>query len=238
MRRIKNLIRSLVGLRNETDFYSQAGEDAIVSNVFNYVVPKTNGFYIDIGAYDPFKHSNTYLLYKAGWRGVNIDPRPGSKKLFDRHRPDDINIQAGVAMHEGTLTYHVVAEDSTMNSLSRENLERIGMFDKVKRTVEVPVRTLNSIFNDHPEIKSVDYLNIDAEGYEKEIISGLDTCAVKPTVVSLEQNGTFTFSDVLRSDTYELMARRGYVPIAKNVILRDVATVFYVHEESLSASSM
>jgi hypothetical protein len=88
MRKIKNLVRRLIGLNNETDYYSQAGEDAILSNIFNYVLPTDRGFYVDVGAYHPFKHSNTYLLYRAGWRGINIDPRPGSKALFDKHRPE------------------------------------------------------------------------------------------------------------------------------------------------------
>jgi len=230
-RNAKNLARKAIGVNNDTDFYAQGGEDAIVSNIFNYVIPTQRGFYVDVGAYHPFKHSNTYLLYKAGWRGMNIDPRPGSKVLFDKHRPGDINLEGGIASLDGSLTYYIVGEDSTMNTFSRENLERLGMLDEVIRTIEVPVYSLGSLILKHPEITKIDYLNIDAEGYESEILAGMDSWRIQPIVISLEQNGAFTLSDVLASETYTFMSARGYTPVAKNIILREVATVFYVRDE-------
>jgi FkbM family methyltransferase len=201
MRKIKNLVRRLIGLNNETDYYSQAGEDAILSNIFNYVLPTDRGFYVDVGAYHPFKHSNTYLLYRAGWRGINIDPRPGSKALFDKHRPGDTNLELGVAAEEGKMTYYMIDEGSTMNSFSKENLEALEMFDKVTEKIEIPVRKLSSILTEYREQAEVDYLNIDAEGYELEILGELTNSAIKPSVVSVEQNGPLTLSDVLASET-------------------------------------
>ena len=231
MRTIKRLARKLIGKKNDTDFYAQGGEDAIVSNIFNYVCPTQKGFYIDVGAYHPFKHSNTYLLHKAGWRGLNIDPRPGSKALFDKYRPRDINVEAGIAATEGSMTYYIVGDDSTMNSFSSENLASLGMLDKVVRTIDVPVHTLSSILSNHPEIEKIDYLNIDAEGFETEVLSGLDSSSIRPSIVSLEQNAVFTLNDVLTSETCKFLSARGYTPIAKNMILREVATVFYARNE-------
>jgi FkbM family methyltransferase len=231
MRKIKNLIRRLIGLKNDTDYYSQAGEDSIISNVFNYVLPTRQGFYVDVGAYHPFTHSNTYLLYRAGWRGVNIDPRPGSKALFDRHRAGDINLEFGVAADEGTLTYYMIDERSTMNSFSKENLERLGMFEAVTQRIEVPVKKLSSILNDYHGGSEVDYLNIDAEGYELEILGELTNSAIRPRVVSVEQNGPLTLADVLSSETCAFFSEIGYVPFAKNVILSTVSTVFYIRND-------
>jgi hypothetical protein len=54
------------------------------------------GFYIDVGAHHPFRYSNTHMLYRRGWRGINIDPIPGAKIAFDRFRPGDINLEMGV----------------------------------------------------------------------------------------------------------------------------------------------
>jgi len=231
MRKLKNIIRRSIGLNNDTDFYAQAGEDAIVSNIFSYVLPTRKGYYVDVGAFHPYQHSNTYLLYRAGWRGINIDPRPGSKALFDKHRPKDINVEGGVASEAGSMTYYVLGEDSTMNSFSKENIERLGMLDQIKQTVTVPVYSLDSILAKHPEIRRIDYLNIDAEGFELEILRSLNLSSTRPRVISLEQNGVFTLADIFESEPYRYLDPHGYTPIAKNIILRDVATIFYFRNE-------
>lgn len=225
---VRKLIRSLIGIKSETDYFSQAGEDAIVSKLFNYVLPVERGTYVDIGAYHPFKHSNTYILYRSGWRGVNVDPNPVCKALFDKHRPDDLNVSAGVGAENSTMTYYILGEDSTMNSFSRENLEKLGLLDSVKRTIEVPVLTLDSIFEKYASTAKVDYLNIDAEGYEMEILSRLGSCPTRPDVISLEQNGVRSLKDVLDSEACRFLASHDYSPVAKNILLSDIATVFYV----------
>lgn len=122
LRKIKTQFRSFLGTKNDTDYYSQGGEDAIISKTFLYVLPVQKGFYLDIGAYHPFKHSNTYLLYKAGWRGMNIDPRPGAKKIFDKHRKGDLNIEAGIAAIDGKMTYYMLGGD-IMNTFSKKTLK-------------------------------------------------------------------------------------------------------------------
>ena len=70
--------------------YSQNGEDLILNR---FLENKKNGFYIDIGAHHPIRFSNTYLFYKKGWRGINIDAMPGSMDLFNKIRSRDINIE-------------------------------------------------------------------------------------------------------------------------------------------------
>lgn len=234
MRKIKNLLRFLIGARNETEYYSQGGEDAIVSKTFSFLLPTVTGFYLDIGAYHPYKHSNTYILYKAGWRGMNVDPRPGTKALFDRYRKGDINIEAGVGASDAKMTYYIIDKDSTMNSFSKDNLQRLGVFDDVKETVEVPIRTLGSLLAEHPSIECIDYMNVDAEGFEIEILSGLDSISSKPKVISVEQNGVLTLSDVSESSTAVFLREKGYVPYAKNLILKDVSTVFYIRNEIMA----
>lgn len=230
-RQAARLARRFLGIRSETDFYSQGGEDAIISNTFLYVVGIDRGFFLDIGAYHPYKHSNTYLLYKSGWRGMNVDPRPGSKALFDRFRRDDINIEAGVADHDGSMTYYVIDNDSTMNTFSRENLERLGMIDKVERTVKVPVYSVSTLLSQYPQVRRIDYLNVDAEGFELEILSGFDKVDLWPTVISIEQNGVFSLDQVMVSVTHDFLKKRGYEVFAKNVLLKDVATIFYIRRE-------
>lgn len=231
---IKKIIRNLLGIKNDTDYYSQAGEDAIVSKTFNYVLPIKNGVYVDIGSYHPFRHSNTYILYKAGWRGINIDPRPGSKALFDKYRSKDINIEAGIASANGEMTYYMLDEKSTMNTFSKENLVELGLFHKVKRTFDIPVYGLSSLLSKYPEIKHIDYLNIDAEGFEMEILKGIDFKVNCPKVISIEQNGFLALKDVYSTSAAIYLEEMGYFPYAKNVLLAKVATVFYIRKEFVS----
>ena len=65
---------------------------------------KMDGFYVDVGAFHPTLFSNTYFFYLNGWRGLNIEARPGSKQLFDKLRPKDINVEIGVSRERGTMT--------------------------------------------------------------------------------------------------------------------------------------
>ena len=220
----------MLGIRNETDFYGQGGEDAIASNTFTNVLPVRNGFYVDIGAYHPFRHSNTHILFKAGWSGMNIDPRPGSKQLFDRHRKGDINIEAGIGGENGRMTYYYIGENSTMNSFSRDNLEKLGLMEEVKKTIEVPVYTMKSLLSHYPSIKKIDYLNIDAEGFEMEVLSGIDFENNGPTVISIEQNNIFSLADVMQTSVAQFLANKGYLPFAKNILLKQVSTVFYMRK--------
>jgi FkbM family methyltransferase len=233
IRALKRKIRFLLGIKNTTNFYSQAGEDAIAINSFYYLVPKKNGFYIDIGAYHPFKHSNTYILYKDGWSGINIDPRPGSKILFDKYRKRDINIEAGISDKNDLMQYYIIEEDSTMNSFSKENLERLNMFKNVKRTLEIPVYTLESILAKYPHVSEIDYLNIDAEGFEMQILLGIDFDRTPISIISIEQNKVLTLIDVLNSEANKFLEIKGYVPYAKNLILDTVSTIFYVKMNAL-----
>jgi FkbM family methyltransferase len=230
LREIKNKLRFLLGIKSETDYYSQGGEDAIVSKTFNYLIPVKQGFYLDIGAFHPYKHSNTYLLYKSGWSGINVDPRPGSKLIFDKYRSRDVNIEAGIGSRDSQMTYYFLGEDSTMNSFSKSNLEKLGVFDQVKKTIDVPVFTVRTLLDRHPELKNLDYLNIDAEGFEMEILSGIDYNLVTPKVISIEQNDILTFSDVLDSEVCKFLSVKGYLPFAKNVLLPHVSTVFYYNQ--------
>ena len=74
--------------------YSRWGEDSFL---INYFKGTSNGRYIDIGAFHPFRGSNTYLLYKKGWSGINIDLNKTSIDLFKLARPNDINLNLAIS---------------------------------------------------------------------------------------------------------------------------------------------
>ena len=84
--------------------FSQLGEDLIIDR---YLVRKKKGFYIDIGAGDGNRFSNAKRFYKKGWRGINIEPNPGSYKKLLKKRNKDVNLNIGVGEIETELTFYV-----------------------------------------------------------------------------------------------------------------------------------
>ncbi|MCA1632167.1 MAG: hypothetical protein LC802_00260 [Acidobacteria bacterium] len=114
----KSVQRMLLGYDNYAPSFSSAGEDMILRHIIGS--DKQDGFYVDVGAYHPTLFSNTYFFYLYGWRGINVEARPGSRKLFDKVRPRDINLELGISSGRGELTYYFIGEDSTMTA-SRAN---------------------------------------------------------------------------------------------------------------------
>ena len=90
LNRIKNFLFWDPWVRHS---YSQDGEDMVLRKIFKN---QKMGFYVDIGAHHPKRFSNTHLLYKKGWKGINIDATPGSMKLFNQLCPRDTNLELGV----------------------------------------------------------------------------------------------------------------------------------------------
>src|ERR1700733_13651528 len=76
--------------------HSQEGEDRVLASLLlkahGGILP-SSGFYVDVGAHDPFRFSNTYFFYRRGWSGINIDAMPGSMRRFISHRPRDLNLE-------------------------------------------------------------------------------------------------------------------------------------------------
>jgi hypothetical protein len=73
--------------------YSKNKEDQYLKKVFG---KKTNGIYLDVGAFHPYRFSNTYLLYRKGWSGINVDINKESIDLFNIARPQDVNLNIAI----------------------------------------------------------------------------------------------------------------------------------------------
>ena len=101
--------------------YSQFGEDMCLRAIMHekYQNPYYKGFYIDIGAHDPIRYSNTATFYDIGWRGINIDAQFEAIEKFKEKRPDDINLNIGIANKTGKMDYYTFS-DHAINSFSKE----------------------------------------------------------------------------------------------------------------------
>ena len=94
--------------------YSQWGEDFFINSFFKN---NNNGIYLDIGCFHPYMYSNTCLLHKKGWSGVNIDINPTSIDLFNIIRPNDINICAAISEKKKDFKVYLADPFSPVNTI-------------------------------------------------------------------------------------------------------------------------
>ena len=158
--------------------YSLNAVDLIIDYIFK---DKYIGTYVDVGAQHPISNNNTYLLFKRGWNGINIDLDRKNIDLFNISRPNDINLNYAISDMKGDRFYFY-HESSPINTLNKKvkNTKRNIVNEKINTF------TLNNVFKKINFDKNIDYLNIDVEGYEDKVLSGFDINKYKPSVVSVE----------------------------------------------------
>ncbi|TYL85912.1 FkbM family methyltransferase [Bradyrhizobium cytisi] len=162
--------------------YSQNFEDVLLARMFQ---GQSNGFYIDVGAWDPTRHSVTRHFYDQGWAGVNIEPVQRQFQLFVDERPRDQNLNLAVADFGGRVRFYECNELtslSTANEAQAEELRRSG-YNVVD--YEVPVVTLEEVIADCGD-RIIDFLKIDVEGFEAAVLRGVDLKRRRPRVLVIE----------------------------------------------------
>jgi len=186
---------------------------------------KMSGFYVDIGAFHPTLFSNTYFFYLNGWQGINVEARPGSKTLFDKIRPRDINIETGISRERSAMTYYFIAENSPMNSFSPEFLKQIEMLEHVKQEISIPTMPLAEVLERHlPPGQPIDFLNVDVEGHDLEVLESNDWQRFRPRVIVVEDEGL----DPHESAIVRTMKTHGYELCAQNVIILDKINEYFL----------
>ena len=195
--------------------YSQEGEDMILNRIFEN---QRTGFFIDVGAHHPKRFSNTYFFYKKGWKGINIDAMPGSMRAFEKYRPRDINIEKPISSKKQVLTYYAFNEPA-LNGFSKEiSKSRDGLNNyKIEFTKDIETTTLNDILDLKLPLKqSIDFLSIDVEGLDFDVIKSIDLKKYKPKVILIEILG-YTFSEIQNTEIHKYLAAENYFVDAKTV---------------------
>ena len=195
--------------------YSQEGEDLVLKRLFYGL---RNGFYIDVGAHHPRRFSNTYLFYKMGWKGINIDAMPGSMKAFNQIRPRDINIEKPISDQKQILTYYAF-NDSALNGFSKElSDKRDGKGEyQIEFTKEIETTTLKDILNKYlPENQNITFLSIDVEGLDFKVLKSNDFEKYKPKVILIEILGS-RLIDIDNNEISKYLSQYGYSIYAKTV---------------------
>jgi FkbM family methyltransferase len=204
--------KGLTGVEFGKISYSQSGEDIIVQYIFDCLnIEKPS--YLDIGAHHPFYLNNTAIFYKKGSRGINIEPDPNLFIMFPEIRPKDINLNIGIGINQGESNFYVISTP-TLNTFSKEEAEKYqkeGDF-KIINTLKIKTDTISNIINQYSDGEFPDFLSLDAEGVDEEILKSIDFKKKFPKVICIE---TITFSTkgrgIKNSDIIAYLESQGYM---------------------------
>jgi FkbM family methyltransferase len=185
--------------------YAQNAEDVVLARA----LPWRNGFYIDVGAADAEVASVTKYFYELGWHGINIDPRSSSIASLSLHRPRDLNLQVAVGAANGTTNLYLFEHDEDLSTTDLTDRDLVASKGHAYEVREVEVRSLDSIFKEH-NVEHIDFLKVDVEGGEAEVLAGIDLERWRPRVVIVE--ATEPWSHKRRDDAWlPILQRAGYV---------------------------
>ena len=208
--------------------YSYGSVDLLLEHIFKN---QSHGFYIDVGCQHPVMNNNTYLLYKKGWNGINIDLDKKNIDLFNFYRKRDLNLNFAISSQEGERDLFFYHDKSAINTVEKSvaNYQRA----QVKEIKKVKTKTLNSIIeNSKFNNLTIDFVSIDVEGHELDVIKGFDLKKYKPKVVIIEfldlslkklEIKNLNIKNFLKSEIYQYMIDKNYTLV--NLIHSDLVFV-------------
>jgi len=161
--------------------YAQNNEDVVLARVLG---DAPGGFYVDVGASEPELRSVTKHFYEHGWRGVNVEPVAAVHAALARARPRDTSLCLALGAAPGALTFFEFQAEgiSTLSEDFAAHFVRQGL-SCTRRTVEV--RTLGELCRDHCP-GPIDFMKIDVEGWERQVLEGGDWRRFRPRVLLVE----------------------------------------------------
>jgi FkbM family methyltransferase len=201
--------------------YSQCGEDILMDFILAQL-GVTEPTYLDIGAHHPTYLNNTFLFYKRGCRGVNIEPDPSLFEAFVNERDSDINLNVGIGIgKEVSRTDFYVMTSRVLNTFSKEEAERIHASTQYKIEKVLPIDLLNvdMIIEKHFKERKPDIISIDVEGWDFDIVKSLDLSALSRTVFCVETlNYSENNTEEKRKDIIDHFIANGFFAYADTYI--------------------
>lgn len=182
--------------------FGEFGEDIFINRILKNI---NQGKYVDVGCYHPYKGSLTFELYKRGWNGVNIDVSKTSIDLFNMSRKKDINLNLAISNFDGETYYYENSPINQQNSLIQMN--------KLQKKIKIKCLTLDTVLN-NKNLDEFDYLNIDVEGSELEVIKGFNLKRFNPKLITIENND-LTIDEYLKSEVCKILIENDYILVNK-----------------------
>jgi len=207
--------------------FSQHGEDLVLQRLLFRVLrlnPKGSFNYIDVGAFHPFDHSITAHLSLLGWRGIAVDFSRTTESAFALYRPNTVFIlgAAGNGSIVDVLPKPSALGDAGLTSSTRPTLEGRGG----QKSLRV------SDLADSTGMRTIEFLNVDVEGAELEVLNGIDFHRHAPVLICVEIHGVLNLENLSREPVAQFLFSKGYVAVAATVI-----NFFFLRQESLGRGS-
>ena len=195
--------------------YSYGGIDGLVNYIFK---EKEKGFYVDVGCAHPIKNNNTYLLYKRGWRGINVDLSNKSIELFNYARKRDYNVNIAISDKKGQTDLFFYHDMSPINTIDKKT--SAYQKAKVNKVIKIPTDTLNSLIENSPfKNPQIDFMSVDVEGSELNVLKNFNFLKYSPKILVVEcldlklsklEIKNLNIEYVLKSEIYKLIISKNY----------------------------
>jgi FkbM family methyltransferase len=186
-------------------WYSQLGQDR---EVVEFYKEKRNGYFVEIGANDGMKLSNTYALERDyDWKGICVEPIPIRFQECKNSRPQSICFQYAVASQGNTIIQFNVRSNDLFSGIR----PKVSFLNKPK-LIRVETRTFQQILEEAEAPFHIDYLSIDTEGNEYDILKSVNLNQYTFGVIDVEHN----YEDVKRSNIRSLLESNGYTFYKEN----------------------
>ena len=214
--------------------YAQNQEDVVLARALH--PDDRAGFWVDVGAGDPVFDSVTAAFAERGWRGVNVEPLPREYGRLCAARPADTNLRVALGATAGLGTLFVepaekrdrprpdASIDRGASTMVPELAERYRADGQEFAPIEVPIWTLAQVVADHVA-GPVDFLKVDVEGFEREVLAGADWFSFRPRVVVME--ATVPKSDEPAHEAWEPML----FEVGYRFAMFDGLNRFYAHAD-------
>jgi FkbM family methyltransferase len=214
--------------------YAQNREDVVLARALR--PDDRRGFWVDVGAGDPILDSVTAAFAERGWRGVNVEPLPREHQRLCAARPADTNLRVALGARAGLGELFVEPTekpqepdpdgpiDRGASTMVAELAARYRADGQEFTPIEVPISTLAQVVADHVR-GPVDFLKVDVEGFEAEVLAGADWSRFRPRVVVME--ATVPKSDEPAHQAWEpMLVEAGY-----RFAMFDGLNRFYAHAD-------
>jgi FkbM family methyltransferase len=203
--------------------YAQRFEDIYLTRCFG---ERPDGFYIDIGAGHPVFDNVSFAFYLRGWHGITVEPNPYLSRLARAVRPRDHHHEAVVGAAPGTARFYIVRDFHGLSTMIARNADAaLAQFGKSSEAIEVAATTLRALCEQHAPA-AIDFLKIDVEGMEEDVLRGGDWRRFRPKLVVVEALAPFSLAPAWES-WEPFLAKHGY-----RYVWFDSLNRYYLAEEA------
>ena len=186
--------------------YAQRFEDLYLARCFG---DRNDGFYIDVGAGHPVFDNVSFAFYLRGWSGITVEPNPDLARLNRTVRPRDRCHQVLVGAAPGEATFYRVREFHGLSTAVAGHAQSaLSEFGKESEAILLPVVTLAQLCEQHAP-PAIDFLKIDVEGFERDVLLGADWQRFRPKLVVVEALAPYTLAPAWQ-EWEPFLARHGY----------------------------